>query len=57
MNFNTMTAGELSTELERYQLQIRRQQDNGQPMTPAQKRRFVALRGAYCRTIPTNDTK
>ena len=47
MNFNTMTAGELSAELERYQLQIRRQQDNGQP--PAQKRRFLALHSAYCR--------
>jgi hypothetical protein len=49
MNFNTMSAGELSAELECYQLQIRRQQDNGQPMTPAQKRRFVALRNAYRR--------
>lgn len=49
MNFETMSAGELSAELERYQLQIRRQQANGQPMTPAQKRRFIALRGAYCR--------
>ena len=49
MNFNTMTSGELSAELERYQLQIMRQQDNGQPMTPAQKRRFLALRSAYCR--------
>ncbi len=49
MNFNTMTAGELSAELERYQLQIIRQQANGQPMTPAQKRRFVALRNAYNR--------
>lgn len=49
MNFNTMTAGELSAELERYQLQIRRQQDNGQPMTPAQMRRFIALRSAWRR--------
>lgn len=49
MNFETMSAGELSAELERYQLQIRRQQDNGQPMTPAQRRRFVALRNAYRR--------
>lgn len=49
MFFSQMTAEQLSAELERYQLQIRRQQDNGQPMTPAQKRRFIALRGAYCR--------
>ena len=46
-DFNKMTAGELDKELERYQRQLRTQQDNGIPLTDAQKRRFYALRKAW----------
>lgn len=46
-DFNKMTAGELDKELERYQIQLRTQQDNGIPLTDAQKRRFYALRKAW----------
>ena len=47
MNFKKMTAGELSAEIERYQLQLRRQQDSGQSITPAQLKRFFILRRAW----------
>lgn len=47
MNFNTMTAGEISAELERFQLQIMNQQAHGQPMTDAQRKRLRLLQKIY----------
>lgn len=49
MTFAKMNAGQLSAELERYQIQLEHQQNNGSRITPAQRRRFYALRAAYNR--------
>lgn len=48
-NFKTMTLAELSAEVERYQMQLIRQQADKIPLTPAQIRRWEALSGAYKR--------
>lgn len=49
MNFNTMTAEQIGEEMDRFQLQIIRQQNSGHPTTEAQKKRLWALRVAYRR--------
>ena len=49
MDFSTMTARELTAEIEQFQAQLYAQQSAGRKITPAQNRRFIALRRAYCR--------
>lgn len=49
MTFAKMNATQLSAEMERYQIQLEHQQNKGDHITMAQKRRFYALRTAYNR--------
>lgn len=46
-NFYKMTPSEISKELDRYNLQLIRQQAEHIPLTPAQLRRWHALSKAY----------
>lgn len=46
-DFNKMTLLEINTEMERFQLQIMRQQAQKMPMTDRQKAYFYALSKAY----------
>lgn len=46
-DFNTMTFSEISAEMERFQLQIIRQQANKIPLTQRQINYYKALSNAY----------